>query len=239
MQAREQLLQLALLYEGDWENIYKAIVEKKYPKVDIEYTGNYITILDDKYQESLKQSQRPPFVLFYEGNLDILTNNKPKIAVGTSRLSQEEQERIVDIILKDVNCTFVLSGTSKIDEYIEKNTENEIIVVANTPIENVKTKFKNEKTLILSEYPPKTIPSILCAPRGTEIIASLCTSTLVLRCTKTSSTNILIMCSLQNNKDVMVVPTSPLESESVSNNQLIYEGAIPVWTNKGLCEIIN
>ena len=239
MQAREMLLQLALLYEGDWEQIFNAVQNREYPETEIEYEGNYITIMDEDYPETLKQSYRPPFVLFYEGNINLLKDKKPKIAIGTSRHNQTEQKQLVEQILKGTSYTLILGGRSKVDEYIAQNTDNSLIVVAGTPISMVDSKFKNDKTLIISEYPEKTNPQITNFARRNQIISALCNKTLILHCEKTSGTNTLVMFSLQNGKEVMVVPASPFAKEEVINNELIYEGAIPVWTKHKLCEIMN
>lgn len=64
--AREILIALWEQYNGVWEEIYKAIIEKKYidedltPTVD---TSKYITLLDEDYPIELKQSYKPPFVI--------------------------------------------------------------------------------------------------------------------------------------------------------------------------------
>ena len=237
MQAREMLLQLVLLYEGDWDNVYRELVNKDYPDTKIEYKGDYITIMDEDYPETLKQSYKPPFVLFYEGNINLLKDKNPKLAIGTSKYNQTEQKQLVEQILVGTNYTLILGGRSQIDECIASQTDNSLIVVAGTPISMVDSKFKNEKTLIVSEYPEKT--QITNFTRRNQIIIALCDKTLILHCERTSGTNTLVMFSLQNSKAVMVVPVSAFAKEEVVNNELIYEGATPVWTKHNLCEIMN
>jgi DNA processing protein len=40
------------------------------------YEGKYISILDDNYPAGLKEISRAPFILYYEGNIDLLYTNK-------------------------------------------------------------------------------------------------------------------------------------------------------------------
>jgi len=41
-----------------------------------EYKGKYFTIVDKEYPNKLKMIDRPPFVIFYKGNLDLLNEKK-------------------------------------------------------------------------------------------------------------------------------------------------------------------
>jgi len=41
-----------------------------------EYKNKYITILDKKYPSKLKAINKPPFVLFYKGDINLLLENK-------------------------------------------------------------------------------------------------------------------------------------------------------------------
>lgn len=236
MPARETLLQLALLYEGDTRKIIGAIQQNKFPETEIEYKGDYITILDEVYPEVLKKSYMPPLVLFYEGDISLLQDKSPKIAVATSRHNDEEQKKLVKKLLVDTDYTLILGGRSETDKVIAQETDNPLIVVSGTPLSMVDEKFKKEKNLILTEYPEKTNVEMSNFPRRNQIIGGLCDKVLVLWCQKKSGTNVLIMSALTNGKDIMVVPTSPFVSEEVANNEFIYDGAIPVWTKQKLCE---
>ena len=79
------LLYFALRYNGDFDRIYSSLRPKeKFDvdefmklKKDIQY--RYITLLDDKYPNYLKSVNSPPFVLFYEGNLNLIKDRKTTI----------------------------------------------------------------------------------------------------------------------------------------------------------------
>lgn len=68
-------------YEGDFRRIYKAIATKE--RLTDEEISHYIddieedslNIISPDYPQSLKDMSCPPFVLFYEGNPDIIEND--------------------------------------------------------------------------------------------------------------------------------------------------------------------
>jgi DNA processing protein len=72
------LLYFNLKYKGNWDKIYDALEHKERIEAsdleDIEKRINckYITILDKRYPNNLRMSYRPPFVLFYEGDINLL-----------------------------------------------------------------------------------------------------------------------------------------------------------------------
>ncbi|AHF61367.1 hypothetical protein P344_05925 [Spiroplasma mirum ATCC 29335] len=75
------LLYFALKYHGDWDQIYRALVDNK-EKISFEASDafktkikcQYITVLDPQYSPSLKSIYKPPFVLFYYGDFSLLQN---------------------------------------------------------------------------------------------------------------------------------------------------------------------
>ena len=72
--ARNILIALSLKHNGDWDKIYediqnKTLVEDTYTQ-QAENIKNVITILDEEYPQQLKNSFKPPFVLFYKGNIN-------------------------------------------------------------------------------------------------------------------------------------------------------------------------
>lgn len=72
--AREMLLAITIANHNNWNDIYNCLRNKEYDCLEDEfiqdavesYDGTYITILDDDYPEILKQSYKPPFILFME-----------------------------------------------------------------------------------------------------------------------------------------------------------------------------
>lgn len=66
----QQLIHLAIEYEGDYYKIQQALSHYCFPN-QLKYQ-QAITILDATYPQRLRDLHQPPFVLFYEGNLALL-----------------------------------------------------------------------------------------------------------------------------------------------------------------------
>jgi len=80
LKGRDIIVYLAVKYQGDWNAIYDAIKRKELVDEQLvldtvsKIKSKYTTIVDQDYPESLKKIYKPPFVLFYNGNLYILNN---------------------------------------------------------------------------------------------------------------------------------------------------------------------
>ena len=91
MEAKDILIYHSVTKGGDWDKIYNAISEKedvteeKMAKVVSKMTDNAIAFTGDNYPKILKQAHKPPFVLYYEGNIDLLKSDKRKIAILGNR----------------------------------------------------------------------------------------------------------------------------------------------------------
>lgn len=75
MKARHLLVYLAVEHKGNWNDILTAIALKEPVKFeDVEMVAkafkedDYITMVDKNYPDELKTLERPPFVLFRNGN---------------------------------------------------------------------------------------------------------------------------------------------------------------------------
>ena len=87
---RDVLLYFSLIHQGDWKKIYTSIAQKEsidkalLAKFKQQLKYSYITILDGDYPSSLKQVVYPPYLLYYSGDISLLSQSK-KIAVIGSR----------------------------------------------------------------------------------------------------------------------------------------------------------
>lgn len=79
------LLYFTLKYNGDFDKIYSSLRTKEkfdvdeFMKLKKDILYKHITLLDDKYPNYLKSVNSPPFVLFYEGNLNLIKDRKTTI----------------------------------------------------------------------------------------------------------------------------------------------------------------
>lgn len=91
---RRVLLTLSKEYKGNWSKIYEHIREKKGLPEKIADDENAVTVLDECYPNSLKSVQRPPFVLFYEGNFERLNENGFVYLEGGNEIGFDEKKLI-------------------------------------------------------------------------------------------------------------------------------------------------
>ena len=90
MSVKNKLVALAIKYNGDWKKIYEDVANKA--DVEIEYITKAenlkcktVTMVDEEYPPQLKQAWKPPFVLFYYGDLSIIQDYYKNISMVGSR----------------------------------------------------------------------------------------------------------------------------------------------------------
>jgi len=239
---REMLLYLSIKNHGDWSKIYADLVsnafknesEEDIKKAIDSITCDYITILDKEYPDYLKQGYHPPFVLFYKGNINLLKDkSKVRLAILNTKEQSVEDYNIADYLLdeSDEDFVFITGATTNLDSTILIKG-NPTIEVLPYPVDNVPYGKLNQvmryNGLILSEYPTGTQETQDMHITRNRIIASIADYPLILSCKQQSSSLMIVSYMLEQGKDILVVPQSPLRTE-LCNNLLIGEGAIPVW----------
>lgn len=175
----ELILYFSLKYKGDFNAIYKALVnqepidesERNMLKKKLEASGcNYMTLLSNNYPDSLKLINCPPFVLYYYGDITLL-NEKTISLIGTAQpdlLGSNATKCIVQELLQNnfVTVSGLDEGMSTlIHEEVMRNNGRTIAVVSGgieyNPIKDNSELYnylKNEQ-LIISEYPGKILPT--------------------------------------------------------------------------------
>ena len=228
------LLALALKHKGQWEEIYKDICRKvDVPEEELElarnYQGKYITILDSDYPESLKKTFKPPFVIFYEGKIDLL-NKRNIVAVTTSRKSSKDTISFMENMLNNSDNELVYITDTRTPNTINFDLdEHRIIVVVGSGIDQAQIGFIPD--LVISEYPndyecQDCMASVMSAKR---IIASLCHKLVIGEIPNQSGNLMLVSQVLEEGKPILVLPMNTWESQTrkLANNKIIYEGATP------------
>ena len=100
-----------------------------------------ITIIDEDYPEPLKQINQPPFVLFYEGNKELL---KEKLIMLTGDFSNENINKFINESAFELskNYTLVANFSKGLDEKIIdnliKNNQNTMIIFVFFDFLNIK-----------------------------------------------------------------------------------------------------
>lgn len=240
----EILLYLSIKYQGCWDDIFAAIKNKEaITHQDIinaknSISCNYITLLDEKYPKQLKNIFKPPFVLFYYGDINLISNMNYNLAIVGSRDCKENNAILTaKIILELKNKYVIVSGLAKgIDSIAHKSSidnNGKTVAVLGCGIDYVYPKnnrqiYENLKKdhLLISEYPNDLSPKPEYFPFRNRIIAGLCWGVLIPEVKVNSGTITTIGHALNQGKEVFVFPQEI--GNGTYNNHLISEGAILV-----------
>ena len=207
-----------------------------------------ITILDEDYPSRLKTIYQPPWILFARGDLSLLKNRKTLAVVGSRNVTTYGIGAIdylfPSLIERDI---LIVSGLARgIDAHAHKAAikmgGKTIGVIAGGfhnlyPKENVKlAEYMMEKHLVLSEYPPATMPAKWQFPMRNRIISGLSEGTLVIEARKKSGSLITADFALNEGRDVFAVPGSILTPDSDGVHYLIQQGAKLVKSSEDILE---
>lgn len=215
IKGRDIIVYLATKYQGDWNRIYEAIKNKEL--VDATTVNEVVSsikskvcaIIDEDYPEALKKTYKPPFVLFYYGdlqalskrkNLTMLTHDQPtKKLIGqinTFTKSLSKRYGIITVLNNDANQQVM----SKVD----KNSL--LTVIGFDGIDQMKERTKGlNVALLLSEYPGDITRSEDNLPWAVRIASSLGDKLLVSKTEGKSYLGIAIGYSLYLDKQVLAL----------------------------------
>lgn len=211
-----------------------------------------IDISHSLYPRRLKEISNPPQVLYLAGNLNLLKDSSPCLAiVGTRRCSLYGKQTVTEFAGELAQYGFIIiSGLAKgIDALAHKTTlekNGKTIAVLGSGI-NEKVFYPKENLslmkeiiikdgLIISEYPPDTPPNFYHFPKRNRIIAGLSCGVLIIEARKKSGALITAEFAFKQKKPVFAVPGSIYNPTSEGCNLLIRHGAIPATSPK---EILN
>lgn len=235
------LIYFAIKYKGYFHDIYNAIKKKEFIQMEeLEKIGEdlssgkikAITIIDEDYPEPLKEINQPPFVLFYEGNKELL---KEKLIMLTGDFSNENINKFINESAFELskNYTLVSNFSKGLDEKIIdnliKNNQNLILISSNglaNPYfgKNInELKFNKDKYLIISEYPENVNLNHKRLIQRNRISIGLSEALIIASSYKESKISNLVSCALEQGKDIFCFPG--LQSENDGNNLLIRDGA--------------
>jgi DNA processing protein len=235
------LIYFSYLHQGDWDKIYSSIKNKemidqeKLKSIKSDLNTNYITILSENYPSLLKHVNKPPFVIYYQGDVSLLNSNLIFALVGTREPSEfglkVTKELTKEFVSKQV-C--IISGLAKgIDAMAHQTTllcnGKTIAVLGNGfnhvyPSENSDLQHEIAKNgLLISEYPPFVVSNKANFPIRNRIIASLANAIIVTEAKLKSGSQITVSYGLEMGKEIYCVPSSNLNNSAC--NYLIKQGA--------------
>jgi DNA protecting protein DprA len=253
---RDILLYLTNKYKANWDDIMEAIRKKEDLDSNLvettrkETKSMFITLVDDDYPDALKKIGKPPFVLFYKGDIELLKKETShRLSVVGSRACSEYGVKATKTIIDGLDKDFLIvsgiaKGIDKVSHEAALNNNLKTIAVLGSgldkfyPQENIdlSKKIIESGGLILSEYPDDTEPLPINFINRNRIIAALCNFLLVTEAYEHSGTSITVNYALTLGKDVGCIPYE-IEKKSICN-ALIKEGAYLVESAQDIIRVI-
>lgn len=203
-----------------------------------------LSILDSNYPLELKEIYNPPVLLFYQGNIELLS--KPKLVVVGARQASQIGCQSVKKIIKETNNQFVIvSGLARgIDTAAHvsalKNGGSSIAVIGSGldvyyPTENKKLQeYMSYNHLVLSEYFTGEQPLKFHFPERNRIIAGLCQGIVVAEAKMRSGSLITCERALEEGREVFAIPGNIIDGKSDGCHHLIQEGAKCIISGKDI-----
>lgn len=240
MDVNEIIACVAYKYNGDWDSIYQAI--KNYEKEDWEnylpairkLKCKYVSINSEEYPQYLKSITKPPFCLFYYGDLSLMQNPGKNIAVVGSRNCSEYGLEITRKIVNNITPDYVVvsglaSGIDGAAHLAAIENGGKTIAILGTGIDVCYPSSNKElydiikeKHLVISEHPQSTFSSYASFPFRNRLIIALTKALVVTEAHSHSGTLTTVFHALEANKPVFCVPYRADEESEC--NRLINDG---------------
>jgi DNA processing protein len=227
------LIHLAILHHGQYHEIKKALSKPIIPPPYLNQKA--ITILDENYPTCLKHLTQPPFVVFYEGNLEWL--NSPSLSIVGSRHPSD----YASVILKEgfkylsPKLTIVSGGALGIDGLAHEcalQHQMKSIWVCGHGLGRLYPKqhqslfdILKKNHLVISEYPFDTQALPHHFIHRNRIVVALSESLLVMSGTLKSGTMHSVKFALELNKNIITIPHPIDNPQGELCNHLIENGA--------------
>lgn len=240
--AKDILINISIEHNGDWDKIMGDVQEKKAPPI-LKDTSKLdtITLLDMDYPTKLRSIFKPPFVLYYKGNINLLKEDKIISTVGT-REPTDEGIYALDKISSGIE-TAVNGGANGMDLLVIDKVRKPIVVLGcgidNISVKSVVDKVLSKGGLVLSEYPNDIEPTNDKLKMRYRICEGIANATIFFEAKKHSSAQMRLTYALNANNEIYAVPLSICVSEKndLENNYIISSGATPIWNSDILYEI--
>jgi len=213
-----------------------------------------VTALDNDYPKLLKEIYSPPGLLYYKGNLVDAGDEFAIAVVGTRKFSAYGKQVTETITAELVNqgvatvSGLALGIDSMVHDITIKNNGRTISVLGSgldkQSIYPSSNRYLAEKILatnglLVSEYPPGTMPLQGHFPQRNRIIAGLAVATLVIEAPASSGALITAKNAIEFNRDVLAIPGNIYNINAQGTNNLIKLGAKLVTSVEDILEMLN
>lgn len=252
------LLSISYKCKGEYDRMLEILQKKE--KVTIEDATEaranvrsfYIHLLSDRYPEELKSVNKPPLVLYYYGNLELLKYKYKLTCIGTRTPTLYQSETSFDLISAAEdhfnNELVIISGMAYgLDQMYMKAAMDKnapVISIIGSGIDNpypednqgIYDYCKSGKGLVLSEYPCNTSAKKENFVFRNRIIAALGNATFVAGGKRRSGSSTTVHLALELGKEILALPCNITDDDLT--NQLIECGATPIISKESFIKNI-
>jgi len=185
---REKLIALSIVKKGNWNEIYQflrsdknldSISEMMAFQIVRELQVGAITILDDDYPANWHEISKPPFVVYYKGNKNLIGGKIVSI-IGGKTTSEYTKKEISNLLTSLPTDYIIANGCEQGIESLGLSTpRNKIVCLASGFAADEIYRKRNgyshitENDLILSELPPAAKFDLAAYYRSYHLIVEL------------------------------------------------------------------
>ena len=247
--ARDIIIALSNKYHGDWNSIYNAICKHEVLEApeawcaESKMTKQSI-LTDADYPEALKHVNKPPFVLYYRGDLSI-ASAKHKVATTMSRHPDTELRDYAFKLIQDLPEDYIIvTSDARVAKVADESSHKVILILPcgwnceyNGVTDKLAWRIIANGGLVVTTFPDDVLPDTNTCAYTNLITAGFADALLVIELHHQGSGMISIMSMVETDKPVMVIPTNP--NEDIANNSIIKEGACLVETVEDIIDILD
>ncbi|NGP44139.1 DNA-protecting protein DprA [Bacillaceae bacterium SIJ1] len=209
------------------------------------------TRFDDSYPHLLRHIFAPPHVLYVKGRKNWPPRTKALSVVGSRHPSPAVRPALKHVLppLVERNWCIVSGmayGADRIAHEIAMHSCGMTIAVLGSGINHIYPRAHTnlaqrivQQGWLVSEYPPNTPPRKWHFPARNRVISGLSQGVLIAEAKQRSGSLITAHYAVEQNRDVYVIPGSIYEPYAIGSNELIRDGATPVFTASDIDENVS
>ena len=217
----------------------------------LEHGQHHLVWFDDEaYPELLREIDDPPIGLFAIGDLSVL--KEIKIALIGSRKPTPVGKKITQQLSAELSKLGIVItsgmalGVDGAAHQAALDTGEKTIAVLGCGLDIIYPRrhrhmFEQiaEQGLLLSEYALGSPPTRYSFPQRNRIISGLSIGAIIIEAAKRSGSLITARLAMEQNREVMVVPGSPLNPLYEGSNQLIRDGAALISNAEDVLQVMS
>ncbi|AGR41977.1 DNA-processing protein DprA [Spiroplasma diminutum] len=233
------LLYFSIKYKGNWDKIYHALdIKEKITHKDLEEISNkinckFITILNPLYPNYLKNTHKPPFVIFYKGDITLLSKYHKTIAFIGGEEVNEYGIKNIDSLMSDLNEEKIIFSTIQnigVNTEVLDNANNngyKIVKILNQSMKDYLKKTielpERENLLAISEIYENDTINFENNDYSNRLLCGISKAIVFVQFKGNDPVNKLFTFSVNEGKDIFAIPDTTFSKSGT--NKLIKNGA--------------